>query len=169
NQIQIEKWIQLARQHMDHHAYGHAREALQNALALRPRDPAVAKLLKEIEIAESEYLRLRQEKNDLYQAARNACQNGEISQALSRMRVVIELDGKAPDISSPDASAKYQVFYDKLRSEQDAISNAYAEARRHLAEKRFESALEICTDFLSRYPGQALFQALKFDVEEQQR
>ena len=29
---QIEKWIQLAQQHVNNHSYGHAREALQNAL-----------------------------------------------------------------------------------------------------------------------------------------
>ena len=34
------KWIQLARQHVDNHSYGHAREALQNALVLRPKDSA---------------------------------------------------------------------------------------------------------------------------------
>ena len=28
---QIEKWIQLAQQHVNNHSYGHAREALQNA------------------------------------------------------------------------------------------------------------------------------------------
>src|SRR5262249_27532455 len=134
-----------------------------------PKDSTVAKLLKEIEISEKDYLKIVQEKNDLYQAARNAWQNGEISQALTRMRAVIELDGKAPDTSSPDASSKYQIFYDKLRSEQEAINNAYADARRHLAEKRFKEALDICNRSLSQYPGHALFHALKFDIDEQQR
>jgi hypothetical protein len=35
--------------------------------------------------------------------------------------------------------------------------------------RNFTRALEICDQFLKKYPGQALFQALKFDVEEQQR
>jgi tetratricopeptide (TPR) repeat protein len=164
----MEKWIQLARQHMDHHAYGHAREALQNALVLRPKDPGVARLLKEIEIAEQEYLRLCREKEELYQAARNAWQNGEVSQALSRMRAVIDLEVTAP-AASPDASSKYKSFYEQLRLEEEAINNGYAEARRHLADGRFGPALQICTDFLSRYPGQALFQALKFDIVEHRR
>ena len=33
---QIENWYRLARQHIDNHAYPHAREALQNVLQLRP-------------------------------------------------------------------------------------------------------------------------------------
>jgi tetratricopeptide (TPR) repeat protein len=85
------------------------------------------------------------------------------------MRVVLELDGRAPDILSPETGASYQNFYNQVRSEHDAINNGYAEARRGLAAGDFARALEICLDFLAKYPGQALFQALKFDVEEQQR
>jgi len=82
---------------------------------------------------------------------------------------VLDLDRQAPDASSPDAAGVYQSFYNKLRSEHDAISNGYAEARRLLAERHFAKALQICQDFLTRYPGHALFQAIKFDINEQQR
>jgi serine/threonine-protein kinase len=165
-EIQMNKWIQLARQHMDHHAYGLAREALQQAVVLRPKDPGVARLLKEIENAEQEYLRLCREKEELYQAARRAWQSGEVSQALSRMRAVLEIDGKAPDAVT---SGTYQTFYEKLHAEHDAINNATAEARRHLAEKQFDDALKICEDFLKRFPGQPSFRLLKSDIEEQHR
>jgi serine/threonine-protein kinase len=166
---QIEKWIQLARQHVDNHSYGHAREALQNALVLRPKDVRAMRLLKEIEGAEHEYVRLRREKTELYQAAVNAWQNGEVSQALSQMKHVLDLDRQAPDASSPDAAGVYQSFYDKVRSDHEAINTAYADARRALGERNFTKALELCQSFLVRYPAQALFQALKFDIEEQQR
>ena len=136
---QIEKWIQLAQQHVNNHSYGHAREALQNALVLRPRDSRASKLLKEIELEEQEYVRLRQEKVEIYQAAVNAWKNGEVSQALSRMRVVLELDRKAPDVSSPDAAGAYQAFYDKIRAEHDAINSAYAEAKHHIAGTEVQS------------------------------
>jgi len=166
---QIEKWIQLAQQHVNNHSYGHAREALQNALVLRPMDSRASKLLKAIELEEQEYVRVRREKVQIYQAAVNAWTNGEISQALSRMRLVLDLDEKAPDVTAPDASGAYQAFYDKIRSEHDAINNAYAEARRLLADRHFTEALQICQQFLDKYSGHALFQSLKFDVEEQQR
>ncbi len=166
---QIEKWIQLAQQHSSNRSYSHAREALQNALVLRPKEPRASRLLKEIESEEQEYVRLRHEKTELYQAAVNAWQNGEVSQALSQMKLVLDLDRRAPDASSPDAAGTYQSFYNKIRSEHDAMNTGYAEARRHLADKQFDKALAICSDFLAKYPGQALFQALKFDVEEQQR
>ena len=166
---QIEKWIQLARQHVDNNSFGHAREALRNALELRPKDARATRLLKEIETAEQDYVRLRREKTEMYQSAVNAWQNGEVSQALSRMKQVLDLDRQAPDASSPDAAGVYQNFYNKLRSEHDAINNGYAEARRLLAEHHFAKAQQICQDFLTRYPGHALFQALKFDIDEQQR
>jgi len=166
---QIEKWIQLAQQHVNNHSYGHAREALQNALNLRPKDSRASRLLKAIELEEQEYVRLRQEKVAIYQAAVNAWKNGEVSQALSRMRLVLDLDHKAPDVTAPDASGAYQAFYDKIRVEHDAINSAYAEARRHLDDRRFARALTICQQYLERYSGHALFQSLKFDIEEQQR
>src|SRR5581483_6711047 len=39
SQRQIDDWFRLARQHTANQAFSHAREALQNVLQLRPRDP----------------------------------------------------------------------------------------------------------------------------------
>jgi serine/threonine-protein kinase len=166
---QIENWITLARQHVSNHSYGHAREALQNALVLRPRDTRAARLLKEIEGEEREYVRLRQEKTEMYHSAVNAWKNGEVSHALSQMKRVLEIDRVAPDSTSPDAAGMYQSFYNKIRSDHDLLNTGYQQARRHLAEKQFGAAQQVCREFLEKYPNQALFQALKFDIDEQQR
>jgi hypothetical protein len=166
---QVDQWVKLAQQHIDNHSYSHARDALQNVLALQPKETRALRLAKQLEADEQEYLRLRQEKAELYQSAVDAWKNGDVSEALSHMRVVLELDGRAPDISSPERAASYQSFYNKIRSEHEALNAGYAEARRHLSERDFARALEMCDEFLARYPGQPLFQALKFDVEEQHR
>jgi serine/threonine protein kinase len=166
---QMDKWLHLAQQHVENRSYAHAREALQHALELRPKDTRAIKLMKQVEREETDYVRLRREKTDMYQAAVNAWQNGEVSQALSQMRHVLDLDRRAPDDTSPDASNTYQSFYDRLRSEYDAMSAAYADAKRHLGDRQFAEALTICETFLKKYPGNALFQALKFDIEAQQR
>ena len=71
--------------------------------------------------------------------------------------------------SSSDNAGVYQSFYEKIRSDYDAINSGYAEARRYLTDRAFGSALETCHTFLEKYPGHSLFQALKFDIEEQQR
>jgi tetratricopeptide (TPR) repeat protein len=79
------------------------------------------------------------------------------------------LAGIAPDASVPDRDSVYQGFYNQIRSERDSIHNAYEEARRHLSEKNFSRALEICDDFVAKYPGDAIFQALKLEAVEQGR
>lgn len=166
---QIENWIRLARQHADNHSYAHARDAVNNVLALRPKETRATRLLNEIDTAEQGYLRIRGEKTERYQAALNAWKHGEVTRALSQMKIVLELDRQAPDSSSPAPGGTYQAVYDRIRSEHDAINSAYANARRCFADRDFAKALQICDDFLSKYPNQAVFQSLKLDIEEERR
>jgi eukaryotic-like serine/threonine-protein kinase len=168
-QRQIDNWYKLASQHIENHAYVHAREALANVLQLNPNEARAHQLLAEIDRQEQQYNKLRQEKAQLHQAAMEAWKNGEVSTALTKLALVLDLDRRAPDSSNPERSATYQSFYNKVRSEHDAINNAYAEANKCLGERSFAKALVICQTYLEKYPNNALFQALKFDVEEQQR
>ncbi|MGA9039829.1 MAG: protein kinase [Terriglobales bacterium] len=165
---QIENWYKLARQHIDNHAYPHAREALQNVLQLKPSETRAVQLISEVDRQEQEYNKLRQEKAQIHRAAMDAWKKGDVSSALTKLAVVLELDRRAPDSSNPE-SASYQSFYNEVRSEHDAMNTAYAEARKYLADRNFNKALAACETYLIKYPGNAIFQALKYDVEEQQR
>jgi len=165
---QIENWLRVAHQHVANHSYGHARDALKNVLDLRPQESRARRLLKEIETEEQEYLQRQQQKAGLYQSALNAWKNGDVSHALTQMKRLLEIDADAPDTSTHTGTT-YESFYNKIRSEHDALNNGYAEARRCLEEQEFDKALRICKEFLDKYPGQALFQALKYDIEERQR
>jgi serine/threonine-protein kinase len=165
----IEDWLSLARQHLANHAYSHAREALKNALQLKPKDSRVGQLLNEVDWQEQEYQRVHAEKHQLYQGAVEAWSRGEVSAALSRLQKVMELDERAPDTSAPERAASYRSLYNQVRSEHDAMNSAYAEARKLLAEGKFAAALSVCDQYLSKYPEHALFQAVKFDIEEKQR
>jgi serine/threonine-protein kinase len=165
----IEDWLNLARQHLANHAYGHAREALKNALQLKPTDSRVGQFLNEVDWKEQEYQRLHVEKQQLYQAAVEAWSRGEVSAALSKLQHLLELDQRAPDTSAPERAASYQSLYNQVRSEHDGMNSAYAEARNLLAQAEFSAALALCDQYLAKYPGNALFQALKFDIEEKQR
>jgi len=166
---QIEGWFRLVRQHIDNNAYSHAREALRNVLQMRPDDTRAQSLLAEVDRLEQEHVRARKEKETLYQAALEEYQMGEVSSALGKLEKVLEIDRKAPDRSTTDRGATYQNFYNEVRSEYDSMRNSYAEARKHLEDQNFAKALAICDQFLGKFPGHALFQALKFDVEERQR
>lgn len=166
---QIENWYRLAKQHIDNHAYSHAREALQNVLQLRPRETRALQLLAEVDRQEQEYKKLRQEKEQIHRAAVDAWQKGDVSSALAKLGVVLELDRKAPDTLNRESGASYQSFYNEVRSEHDAMNTAYAEARKHLTEQNFGKALTVCQEYLTKYPTNAIFQALRYDIEEQQR
>jgi eukaryotic-like serine/threonine-protein kinase len=166
---QIDNWYRLARQHIDNHAYGHAREALQNVLQLRPKEARALQLLAEVDRLEQEYKKLRQEKENIHRAALDAWHKGDVSAALSRLGLVLELDRKAPDSINAESGTNYQGFYNEVRSEHDAMNAAYAEARRQLTEHNFAKATASCQAYLTKYPNNAIFQALKYDIEEQQR
>jgi serine/threonine protein kinase len=168
-QRKIEDWMRLAHQHISNFDYGHAHEALENVLKLSPQDAGALQLLEEVEHQAEEYQRQRQEKHKVFKAAQEAWAKGELGTALNKMEVVLDLDRQAPDTTSPAGSAPYQNFYNKIRSEHEAINNACNEARICVKERRFDEALAICDEYLAKYPGQALLEALKLDVEEQQR
>jgi len=167
NERQAEGWFRLVSQHIENSAYSHAREALQNVLHLRPEDAQAQSLLAEVDRLEQEQLRTRHEKDLLYQASVEAYKKGEVSSALSKLEKVLDLERKKPDRST--ASATYQSFYNEVRVQYDAMRNSYAEARKCLDELNFAKALAICDEFLAKFPEQALFQALKFDIEERRR
>ena len=166
---QIENWYRLARQHIDNHAYPHAREALQNVLQLRPQEARALQLLAEVDRQEQDYKKLRQDKEQLHKAAVDAWQKGDVSSALAKLGVVLELDRKAPDAVNSESGARYQTFYNEVRSEHDAMNTAYAEARKHLSDRNFAKAITTCQTYLAKYPTNAIFQALRYDIEEQQR
>jgi serine/threonine-protein kinase len=166
---QIDNWYRLAKQHIDNHAYAHAREALQNVLQLRPEEARALQLLAEVDRQEGDYKKLRQDKEQIHKAALDAWQKGDVSSALAKLGLVLELDRKAPDGANRESGARYQTFYNEVRSEHDAMNTAYAEARKQLAERNFSKAITSCQTYLAKYPNNAIFQALRYDIEEQQR
>ena len=166
---QIDNWYRLARQHIENHAYPHAREALQNVLQLLPKETRALQLLAEVDRQEQEYKKVRQEKEQVHRAAVEAWHKGDVSSALAKLGVVLELDRKAPDSVNRESGARYQSFYNEVRSEHDAINTAYAESRKLLDDHNFTKALSVCQTYLTKYPTNALFQALRYDIEEQQR
>jgi eukaryotic-like serine/threonine-protein kinase len=169
NERQIESWMVLARRHLERHDFSEARQALTEALQIRPSDTAARELLQEAENREQDALRTRAEIDQLYGSAINAYHGGEISTALGKLERLLEIERQVPDAALPDRDALYQALYKEVRSEHDSLHNAYEDARRQLAEKNLARALEICEEFLGRYPGDPVFQALKLEAVELRR
>ena len=166
---QIDNWVRLAQEHLDRGAFSEARHGLQEALKLNSDNSKVNRMLADLTLQEQETSAARTRKEKLYNSAKEAFQNGELSTALSSLQRVLELNRRTPDLTSPEKDALYQSLYNQVHSEHDASLSAYDQARRHLTEKDFNKALEICEEYQSKYPGQALFQALRLEIGEQQR
>jgi serine/threonine-protein kinase len=164
----ISEWIALARQHLENQAFRQAREALENVVQMKPNETEALGLLAEVGRRESEVSRVREEKAKLYQAAQQSWEKGEVTSALSKLEVLVAMDRDLPE-SDTGRSSTYQNFYNQVHSEHNALRNSYEEARRNLAADNFEAAMAVCRQYLAKYPNHALFQALKFDVEERQR
>ena len=165
----IHQWLGLARHHIEGFAFGQAREALQRILQLRPKESQALQLLSEVDRLEEEYVRSRQQKEQLFQAAVEADERGDLGSALNKLERVLDLDRRAPDLIAPGRSTAYQNLYDNVRAKQEAAKNAYAEAKRQLQSAHFHEALSLCEAQLAKSPGDALLQALKIDIEEQYR
>jgi serine/threonine protein kinase/predicted Zn-dependent protease len=164
----ISEWIALAHQHLDNQAFRQARDALDNVLQIKPNETEALSLMEEIGRRETEVARTRDEKARLYQAACQAWEKGEVTSALSKLEVLVAMDRDLPE-SDTGRSSSYQNFYNQVHSEHNTLKNSYEEARRNLAAGNFDAASATCKQFLAKYPNHALFQALKFDVEERQR
>ena len=165
---QLEEWSQLARQHMENNAFDHARSAIQSLLELKPDDPGALELLAEVNRRAEDVDVRRQEKSKLYDDAVQAWQKGEVNSALTLLDRWLVLDRELPE-TDPARALSGQNFYNQVRTEDEAVRNSLEQARRLLAEQNFTKALEICDQYLAKYPNHALFQALRFDIEERRR
>jgi serine/threonine protein kinase len=165
---QVDEWLELGRQHLANHAFEQAQSAIENLLELKPNDPAALEMLAEVNRREQDSGRKRQEKEKLYDGAVEAWEKGEVNAALTRLERWATLDPDLPE-TDPTRELSCQNFYNRVRTEDEAVRNSLDQARRLLDHRNFAGALEICDRYLAKYPSHALFQALRFDVEEQRR
>ena len=165
---QLGEWSQIAIRHLEDNAFSHARDAIHQVLSLRPSDATALGMLTEIDRRENEFDRVAEQKAKTYDHALEAWQRGDVSAALSRLERWTSLERDAPD-SDPTRVLNCQNFYNQVRAEHEAITNSYEQAKNNLSSQNFTSGLALCDLYLAKYPGHALFQALKYDLEQRQR
>jgi hypothetical protein len=169
NEDEIAGWLESARRHLNALAFPAAREALQRILRASPRDSQALQLLTEVDRIEGEQARLRQQEEQLFQFAVEADEHGDVANALYRLERVLELERLHPDLSADGRGKVYRDLYDAVRAKHEGLQTAYLEAKRLLREAQFAQAMSLCDAQLSRFPGTAVFQALKIDIEERRR
>jgi serine/threonine protein kinase len=163
----IDRWYQIARQHLDNNLFSKAREAVDEILRIDQDHARARELLSEIARGEQEHTKLRQEVQRLYDSVLKAYGKGEISTALTKLERVMELGKRVS--GHPQTDAQYESLYNEIRRERDELQTLYAEARKALETNDFDRAQQICQQVLDRRPGDALFQALKISVDEGER
>ncbi len=166
---QIDNWLRLASDHLDNFSFGHARQALQKLMQLKPGDTRALQLLESVDRKEQTYLAIKREKEQHYQAALECWRQGEVTSALSQVERLMALDREAPERSDVEKGAAYQELFNKVRSEHENLRNAYDEAKKHVEDGNFAAGLAICDKYLEKYPHHALFQSLRLDVGEAER
>jgi serine/threonine-protein kinase len=169
SQQQVSDWLRHTRQHLERNDFQQARDSLKEVFRLKYDDPDAAKLKAEIDAREKEVAKALAEKEHLYSSALRAQQSGEISSALTKLKKIFELSRNVPGASVPERDKVFQTFYNDVSTESERIDHAYAEGTRHLNEKNFQKALQVCDGILARYPKKPQFQALRLKVEHAER
>jgi serine/threonine protein kinase len=169
SEAQAAKWVELGTTHLDNCDFVAARHAAQEALACRVGDTRAVELLGKIDLVEAEAKRVREQKEELYNTAMRAYQNGEIDSALSRMVRLFSVVRSRPEGAVPERDAVYESFYQQVRSEHDSIRLLLEAVQHEFAEENFQQALALCAEHLAKYPQDGAFQALKIQIEDAER
>ncbi|WP_165419986.1 protein kinase domain-containing protein [Edaphobacter modestus] len=165
----IADWLRVGQQHLDKFSFSHARQAAQRILETKPGEERALQFLSQVERRESEVQRIREHKREAYAVALDAERRNEITSALSKMKLVLELEAQAPELKEPGQIAAYQSLYNRLHSEHEAIAASYGEAKQALERGDYATASQLCDRFLEKFPQHTLFKALRFDTEQRWR
>jgi tetratricopeptide (TPR) repeat protein len=111
---------------------------------------------------------VREEKARLYQSAVAAWERGEVTSALDTLEKLAALDRDYPDPETGRGST-YRNFYAQVHSESDTIKKGYDDARQQFMAGNLDAAMELCRQYLAKYPTLAHFQALQSEIEARQR
>jgi tetratricopeptide (TPR) repeat protein len=160
----MDKW--LVHQHLHNHAFGQARQAIEEIRKIKPDDIEVAEIIAEADRREREFRKACDEKEKDFQSAMRAYGSGEISTALSKLEKILELDSRTPGFIVPGRDEVYRETYNKIRSERDAVLHAIAEIEKAIAAGNIARATEISNEQSAKYPNELGLQALKLKVED---
>jgi serine/threonine protein kinase len=166
---EVDDHLANATSAIEQYSFARARQLLQRVFDTQPDNPRATSLLQTVESREQAYRAVRQEKDALYRAAREAWQNSEFATAASKLRSVLALESQAPDTSAPDSRANCSNFLNLAESAQATIESLTEHVARCLSDGRYEHAVALCIDVAAKYPGHTLPQGLRLQVEEIQK
>ncbi len=158
----VAELLKTAAEYLEQSAFTSARQAVQNALKLRPNDARARQFLNEVDYRQKEVLRQRQEQERLYQAAQAAWLGGKIEAAIESLENLTELTQRSSE--ARERINEYKEFYRRVRGEHNALKSSLDQAGKLLASGDLSGAQRICDRYLAKYPEHADFARLKQDV-----
>ncbi len=160
----VAELLKTASEHLERSAFTGARQAVQDALRLRPNDPQARQLLGDVDSRQKEVLRQRQEQERLYQAAQAAWLEGKIDSAIEDLEQLANLTRQSNE--ARERVNEYKEFYRRVRSEHDTLNSAIAQARKRLESDDLTGAQTIYQRYLNKYPKYPALEALLVDITE---
>ncbi|HEX4808410.1 MAG TPA: protein kinase [Bryobacteraceae bacterium] len=157
----IGELLKLAAEHLERSAFTNARQAVQDALKLRPSDTRARQFLSEVDSRQKDVLRQRQDQERLYQAAQAAFFAGKIELAIENLDQLERLTSQSSDIR--ERAEDYKELYRRVRVERDALKTALAQAH-NLLDHDLVAAQRICDRYLAKYSEQPDFVALSKEI-----
>ena len=163
----VAELLQTASHHLEQSAFTNARQAVQDALKLKPTDARARQLLSEIDAKQKEALRQRQEQERLYQSAQAAWLGGKIDSAIDLLEQLAELSRRSSD--QKERVREYKEFYRLVRSEHAALQTVLADARSRLDAGDLATARSLCDSYVRKYPNHPGVVSLAADIEAAQK
>lgn len=157
----IAELLKIAADHLEHSAFTNARQAIQDALKLRPSDTRARQFLTEVDSRQKEVLRQRQDQERLFQSAQAAFFAGKIELAIENLDQLERLTAQSSDVR--ERADDYKELYRRVRAERDALKTALAQAK-DLLDHDLAAARKICDRYLAKYADQPDFLALSREI-----
>ena len=105
----VSELLKTAAECIERAAFTGARQAIQDALKLRPNDARARQLLNEVDSRQKEILRQRQDQERLFQAAHAAWLTGKIKSAIANLEELTQLTRRLPSPANESMSIRNSI------------------------------------------------------------
>ncbi len=157
--------LRVASEQFERSQFTNARQAINDALKLRPDDPRPKELLNELDAKQKELLRNRQKQERLYEAAKTDWSEGRIESAIAQLDQLAEFTKDYAE--KRERVTEYKNFDTTVRAENQAVQSALEIAWHSLSEGDLAGSQQAVDRFLAKYPGHSGLLKLSDAIERQ--
>jgi tetratricopeptide (TPR) repeat protein len=159
-------WRRAAMEHERARDYEKARVALGELLAVRQYDEQAILLLSEIEVRGNEAQSARADCENGYANALRAYDQGEFATAIAEIDEAIKILDGNPEVCSPERERLYRELHAKIVREKREFEDMRDRIRQRIERGEYAGAQTLCSQAMSRYPGNDAFPALQVKTQK---